>query len=167
MFENCIPMLQMVAAYGVVYVLNCLFGIYTNCIVNGEKFVFKKTLCSLLKIVLAAVSGVGVAVGFNLFAVAAESFGLSVDEMTQDTLSVVTFVILFFKAFIATSEDVFEKIKTLTEVSVTVEEAKETELKYQKPKIEASGTSAAGTTVEEYKAAHPEYSEEDSIQAVG
>lgn len=166
-FENCIPMLEIVGAYGIVYLLNCLFGIYTNCIVSGQTFVAKKTLCSLLKIALAAFSGIGTVVGFNLFSMSLTSFGFNVNEMLQETLSVVTFVALFYKAFIETAKDLFEKIKNLTEVQLTIEEAKDIELKYQKPKIEAPGTSANGTTIAAYKEAHPEYNENSEEIEVG
>ena len=149
-FENCIPMLQIIGAYGVVYILNCFFGLYNNCLVAGEKFIFKKLIASLLKLVLCAVSGVGIVIGFNLLSASLEIFGFNINEMLQDSLSIFTFVILFFEAFVATAKDVFEKIKGITEVSITLEEATEKVLKYQKPKIETTGESAEGVRQEDY-----------------
>lgn len=148
--ENCVPVLKIVGAYAVVYIVNSVLGVFQNVFVNGEKFQFKKLLVTVFQLFIIALSAVGIVLAFDFVEDGLTQLGFSIEESITNVISVFTFVVLFVEAFTSKAKDVFEKIKNMTDVNLTLDEAKEKEIKYKKPKIEVTGDSAEGVKCEDY-----------------
>lgn len=147
---NCMPVLKIVGAYAVVFIINSIFGIYHNVVIGSEKFSLKRVLITLCEMLIIAVSAIGITVSFEFIESGLTELGFDVEESLTNIISVFTFIVLFVEAFITKAKEVFEKIKAMTGVKITIEEAKEKEIQYRKPKIEASGLSAEGLSAEEF-----------------
>lgn len=147
---NCMPVLKIVGAYAVVFIINSIFGIYHNVVIGAEKFSLKRVLVTLCEMLIIAVSAIGITVAFEFIESGLTELGFNVEESLTNIISVFTFIVLFVEAFITKAKEVFEKIKAMTGAKITIEEAKEKELKYRKPKIEASGLSAEGMSAEKF-----------------
>lgn len=150
MCDNCIPMLKIVGAYAVVYVVNSVLGVFQNVIIGSQEFKLKRIFITLFQLFIIALSAVGIVFAFEFIEDGLTQFGFNIEESLTNAISVFTFVVLFIEAFTTKAKDVFEKIKNMTDVNITVEEAKEKEIKYRKPKIEVTGDSAEGVKCEDY-----------------
>lgn len=150
MCDNCVPMLKIVGAYAVVYIVNSVLGIFQNVVIGSEEFKFKKIFITMFQLFIIALSAVGIVFAFGFIEDGLTQFGFDIEESLTSTISVFTFVVLFVEAFTTKAKDVFEKIKTMTDVNITIEEAKEKEIKYRKPKIEVTGESAEGISCDDY-----------------
>lgn len=150
MCENCMPMLKIVGAYAVVFVVNSILGVFQNVIIGNQEFKFKRIFITLFQLFIIAISAVGIVFAFEFIEDGLTQFGFNIEESLTNAISVFTFVVLFVEAFVTKAKDVFEKIKNMTDVKITIEEAKEKELKYRKPKVEVTGESAEGVKYEDY-----------------
>lgn len=117
LIDGYIPAACVYGAFALVYMLNILFGVVTNCIVDGQTFDGKKLLNSFLKITLVGATMVGIVVAFNLLIIGIEQFNVEIKEMVVSVISLGTFILLFIKGFVQTAIDVYNKIKALFEIN--------------------------------------------------
>ena len=147
---RCIPVLEIVGAYTVVYTINAILGIFQNVFIKGDKFSFKKIFITICQMLIIAISAIGIVFAFEFISDGLNELGLNIEESLTNVISIFTFIVLFIEAFTLKAKDVYEKIKTLTGVTITIEEAKEKEIKYKKPKQEVSGNSADGISPDSF-----------------
>lgn len=110
MVNNLIALGYVYAAFALVYMLNIILGIAQNCFVKCEPFDMELLLKSLLKIVINAVGVCVIAATFYVLERGVKATGMELDDTVTQTLSVLTFVLLYIKDFFVYAKDVYDKM---------------------------------------------------------
>lgn len=118
LLNNITPMICIYGAFAIVNFMNIVLGTCNNCLINNEKFEFRRILISLLKVLLVAVVTISVVVGFNLLQYGAALYDVSISDTVIQTINIGMFLILYATAFGQICVDIYNKIKSMFEIKV-------------------------------------------------
>lgn len=118
LLNNLIPMGCIYGAFAMVNFTNIVLGTCNNCLINNEKFEFRRILVSLLKLLLVAFVTVSVVIGFNLLQYGASLYDITISDTVIQVINIGTFLMLYATAFGQTCTDIYNKIKSMFEIKV-------------------------------------------------
>ena len=118
LINNIYPMICIYGAFALVNVMNIVLGTCNNCLINNEKFEFRRILISLLKVLLAAFVTTSVVVGFNLLQFGAGMYDIAISDTVIQVINVGMFLTLYATAFGQICTDIYNKIKYMFEIKV-------------------------------------------------